>query len=71
MARDIEALYNKIIKGDRIALGQVMTLVESDRAIDRKDAIEILVGVKDYWMLMISLTASPSAEPRVQARALS
>lgn len=42
MSRDLRALFNKIQLGDRVALGQVMTLVESDRAEDRQDAITIL-----------------------------
>ena len=42
MSRDIQALFNKIQLGDRVALGQVMTLVESDLAEDRKEAVAIL-----------------------------
>jgi len=42
MSRDLQALFNKLTNGDRVALGQVMTLVESDRADDRSDAIAIL-----------------------------
>lgn len=43
MLRDTEALFNKITNGDRIALGQVMTLVESHLSDDRKDAMEVLL----------------------------
>jgi LAO/AO transport system kinase len=35
-------LYEKIKKGDRVALGLAMTLVESDKEIDRNDAIQLL-----------------------------
>ena len=42
MSRDIQALFNKIQLGDRVALGQVMTLVESDLAQDRKEAVAVL-----------------------------
>jgi putative protein kinase ArgK-like GTPase of G3E family len=42
MSRDIQALFNKIQLGDRVALGQVMTLVESDLAVDRQEAVDIL-----------------------------
>jgi len=42
MSRDIQTLFNNIQLGDRVTLGQVMTLVESDRDEDRRDAISIL-----------------------------
>lgn len=42
MAKDISALFNKILKGDRVALGQAMTLVESDLHDDRVEAIQLL-----------------------------
>jgi LAO/AO transport system kinase len=42
MSRDLQALFNKMTAGDRVAIGQIMTLVESDRPADRKDAISIL-----------------------------
>ncbi len=43
MSRDTETLFNRIINGDRIVLGQVMTLVESHLADDRKDAMDVLI----------------------------
>jgi LAO/AO transport system kinase len=43
MSRDTEALFNNIINGDRIALGQVMTLTESHLDGDRKDAMDVLL----------------------------
>ncbi len=42
MLRNIQSLFNKIMQGDRVALGQVMTLIESNRVEDRKEAIAIL-----------------------------
>ena len=42
MARDTQELFNRMINGDRIALGLAMTLVESDLKSDREDAIKIL-----------------------------
>src|SRR6185503_12522593 len=42
MARDISTLYQKIINGDRAALGQAMTLLESELQEDRKDALQLL-----------------------------
>jgi len=42
MGRDISTLFGKIIKGDRVALGQAMTLVESERQDDRVEAIQML-----------------------------
>lgn len=35
-------LYHQITKGDRVALGRAMTLVESERPIDRAAAVELL-----------------------------
>lgn len=43
MSRDTGALFNKMINGDRIVLGQVMTLVESHLAEDRSDAMDVLL----------------------------
>jgi LAO/AO transport system kinase len=42
MGRDISALYQKIINGDRAALGQAMTLLESELHEDREDAVQLL-----------------------------
>ena len=42
MSRDTETLFNKMISGDRVSLGQIMTLVESNLAEDREQAIDIL-----------------------------
>ncbi len=42
MARDIQDLYTKMVSGDRVILGQLMTLVESDLPEDRLDAILLL-----------------------------
>jgi len=42
MSRPTASLFNKIISGDRVSLGQVMTLVESNLAEDREQAIDIL-----------------------------
>jgi LAO/AO transport system kinase len=49
MSRDTDTLFNKIMSGDRVALGQVMTLVESDLPEDRKAAIDLL-GRCDQWL---------------------
>jgi len=46
MSRDTEVLFNKMISGDRVSLGQVMTLVESNLAEDREQAIDILYRCK-------------------------
>lgn len=43
MIRNISSLFEKMIQGDRVALGQAMTLVESERAEDRHEAIDLLV----------------------------
>ncbi len=42
MDQNISHLYQKMINGDRVALGQAMTLVESERDEDRKVAIHLL-----------------------------
>lgn len=42
MGRDIPTLFGKIIKGDRVALGQAMTLVESELHVDRIEAVQLL-----------------------------
>lgn len=42
MNRNAALLYESIIRGDRVALGQAMTLVESERFEDRKEAILLL-----------------------------
>lgn len=42
MELDITVLYEKMIRGDRVALGQAMTLVESDRYEDRLQAVRLL-----------------------------
>lgn len=42
MNRNISALIEKLLSGDRVALGQAMTLVESDREPDRAAAIQLL-----------------------------
>jgi LAO/AO transport system kinase len=34
--------FDKIISGDRVSLGQALTLVESDRPEDRSDAVDLL-----------------------------
>lgn len=47
MARDIAALFEKLIGGDRVILGQLMTLVESDVPEDRADAIQLLTVCED------------------------
>lgn len=39
----ISSFFEKLIKGDRVALGQAMTLVESERAEDRNRAIDLLI----------------------------
>lgn len=43
MDRTINSLFEKMILGDRVALGQAMTLVESERADDRNRAIDLLI----------------------------
>ena len=43
MDGNISSLFEKIIRGDRVALGQAMTLVESERAEDRNRAIDLLI----------------------------
>lgn len=43
MDRNISSLFEKMILGDRVALGQAMTLVESERAEDRNEAIDLLI----------------------------
>ncbi len=40
--RDWAQLYNQIIAGDRVALGRAMTLVESERSMDRAAAVDLL-----------------------------
>lgn len=42
MDQKTDILYEKIVSGDRIALGKAMTLVESERAEDRLIAIELV-----------------------------
>lgn len=42
MDPNISLLFEKLIKGDRVALGQAMTLVESERDEDRKKGIDLL-----------------------------
>lgn len=43
MDRSINTLFEKMILGDRVALGQAMTLVESELAGDRNRAIDLLI----------------------------
>jgi GTPase len=42
MDKNISHLFEKMVRGDRVALGQAMTLVESDRENDRISAIQLL-----------------------------
>ncbi len=42
MEQNTGQIFEKMIHGDRIALGKAMTLVESEREIDRQAAIELL-----------------------------
>lgn len=42
MVKDIFTFFSRIMKGDRVALGQAMTLVESERYSDRVEAIQLL-----------------------------
>ncbi|MGB4848465.1 MAG: methylmalonyl Co-A mutase-associated GTPase MeaB [Saprospiraceae bacterium] len=42
MVKDISTFFSRIMKGDRVALGQAMTLVESERHSDRVEAIQLL-----------------------------
>jgi len=42
MDQTIRHLYEKMISGDRVALGKAMTLVESERPQDRETAIQLL-----------------------------
>jgi len=43
MDRSINSFFEKLILGDRIALGQAITLVESERPDDRNRAIDLLI----------------------------
>ena len=43
MDQAVSILYEKIVQGDRVALGKAMTIVESDRPEDREKAIDLLV----------------------------
>lgn len=42
MKRDLTLLFKNIIENDRVALGQAMTLIESQRPEDRKDSVFLL-----------------------------
>jgi LAO/AO transport system kinase len=42
MDKNISHLFEKMVQGDRVALGQAMTLVESDREIDHHSAVLLL-----------------------------
>jgi LAO/AO transport system kinase len=42
MEQDIAVLFEKMIQGDRVALGQAITLVESERYEDRRQAVQLL-----------------------------
>ncbi|MEP6793400.1 MAG: methylmalonyl Co-A mutase-associated GTPase MeaB, partial [Saprospiraceae bacterium] len=42
MVKDISTFFSRIMKGDRVALGQAMTLVESEKHTDRVEAIQLL-----------------------------
>jgi len=42
MSRDLDSLFSRIVEMDRIALGQAMTIVESELPEDRADAVELL-----------------------------
>ncbi|MEO6131058.1 MAG: methylmalonyl Co-A mutase-associated GTPase MeaB [Saprospiraceae bacterium] len=42
MGSEISGLFNKVIQGDRVALGRAMTLVESERPDERVEAIQLL-----------------------------
>lgn len=42
MDKNASSLFEKISNGDRVALGKAITLVESDRDMDRKEAIHLL-----------------------------
>ena len=43
MDKKASTFYEKISRGDRVALGKAMTLVESDKVSDRNDAIQLLI----------------------------
>ena len=42
MEKKITDLFDKMLQGDRVALGQAMTLVESDREMDRIQSVHLL-----------------------------
>ncbi len=42
MDRDAATLFEKMMQGDRVSLGQAMTIVESERFEDRENAIQLL-----------------------------
>lgn len=42
MVKDISTFFSRIMKGDRVALGQALTLVESEKHYDRVEAIQLL-----------------------------
>lgn len=64
MARDINALMEKMIRGDRVAIGQAMTLIESTLLADRKDAVELLeLCSQRKSSLLASTTFAVSGSP--------
>lgn len=66
MDRTINTLFGKMILGDRVALGQAMTIVESERTEDRTRAIELLILCEEKLRLQDpSLRLAISGAPGV------
>ncbi len=42
MGRDMDTFFNRIVQGDRIALGQAMTIIESELPEDRVESVALL-----------------------------
>lgn len=64
MGRDISGLFGKIMKGDRVALGLAMTLVESESPDDRIEAVQLLElcqlqSASKNKSLRLALTGAP------------
>ena len=63
---NIDALFDKIVSGDRVAPGQAMTLVESERPDDRVKAIQLLEKCEERldvadMSLRIAVSGAPGA----------
>lgn len=65
MQKDIQSIFNRIIQGDRVALGQSITLIESENPQDRIASVSLLELCNSRLTQMKSVHLTISGAPGV------